>query len=209
MQLTHTQIAQRLADALIPNLPPESPYPKDVQLTPSTPAAVLMPLLRANDSWHLLFIRRTLHPHDRHGGQVAFPGGRCDPNDTGAEKAARREAHEEIGLLPQDAQILGRLREMLTITNYLVTPFVGVIPWPYAVHPQPEEVSRIFTIPLDWLADPVNRSTQTRQIQHQGRPIPVIYFSEYDGETLWGASARMMVLLLEALGLATPDERYA
>lgn len=209
MQLTQTQIAQRLANALDPSLPPENPYPPGLQTDPPTSAAVLMPLFCTEHGWHILMIRRSLHPQDRHGGQVAFPGGRCDPNDADIQNAALREAHEEVGLRPQDVQILGRLRDMLTITNYRVTPIVGVMPWPYDVRPQPEEVSRIFSIPLDWLANPANRYAQVRQIQHQGRPIPVIYFSEYDGEMLWGASARMMVLLLETLGLAAPAERYA
>ncbi|MBC8332504.1 MAG: CoA pyrophosphatase [Anaerolineae bacterium] len=209
MQLTQTQIAQRLANALDPSLPPENPYPQGLQTAPPTPAAVLIPLFCTEQGWHVLLIRRSLHPQDRHGGQVAFPGGRCDPNDPDIENAALREAHEEVGLRPQDIQILGRLRDMLTITNYRVTPIVGVMPWPYDVRPQPEEVSRIFSIPLVWLADPTNRYAQVRQIQQQGNSIPVIYFSDYAGEMLWGASARMMVLLLEALGLATPERRYA
>ncbi|MEA3352162.1 MAG: hypothetical protein U9Q82_16275 [Chloroflexota bacterium] len=63
-------------------------------------------------------------------------------------------------------------------------------------------------MPLKWLADPVNRETCKRDILYRGKPCPVIYFQPYDDEILWGASARMVMLLLEALGLSTPDERY-
>ncbi len=208
MRLSEATIQRRLAEA--PRyLPPESPYPFTISDDPPRPAAVLIPLLRKAGAWHLLFIRRTRAPHDRHGGQVAFPGGRCDPGDPDAKAAALREAEEEIGLHPQDVRLLGLLRPMLTITNYRVTPVVGAMPWPYPLRPQPEEVSRIFTIPLTWLADPANRRVELRQPNPLTRPVPVIYFHPYDDEILWGASARMTLLLLEALGLAAPENRYA
>jgi 8-oxo-dGTP pyrophosphatase MutT (NUDIX family) len=209
MDFTNVIIAQRLSDAFDPNLQPESPYPLEFNQQSKQPAAVLIPFLRQGNEWHLLFIRRTLHEHDRHSGQVAFPGGRCDSDETKAESAALREASEEIGINPQDVQILGKLRDMLTITNYRVTPVVGIIPWPYELVPQPEEVSRIFTIPLHWVADPTHREVRQRDIRIFGKLIPVIYFKPYDGETLWGASARMTMLLLEALGLSDPKSRYA
>jgi len=100
------------------------------------------------------------------------------------------------------------LRDLLTITGYRVSPIVGLIPWPYPLKPQPSEVSRIFTIPLQWLADPDNRWVQSRDIRIQGKSIPVIYYRSYDSEVLWGASARITMLLLEALGLSQPGDRY-
>ncbi len=208
MELSEEQITQRLDQALDSGLPPESPYTITWTHDPPQHAAVLMPFLCTDNGWRLLFIRRTQHPNDRHAGQVAFPGGRCDSGDPNAYKAALREAHEEVGLVPQDVRILGKLRDMLTVTNYLVTPVVGAFPWPYTLRPQPEEVSRIFSIPFEWLADSANRETQYRRFMDQGDPLPVIYFKPYDGEVLWGASARMTMLLLEALGLSQPEERY-
>jgi 8-oxo-dGTP pyrophosphatase MutT (NUDIX family) len=207
-QLTETEIAARLKAAFNPNISPESPYPSNFLSDLPQPAAVLIPFLRKPDGWHLLFIRRTTHPEDRHGGQVAFPGGRCDAEDPDPESAAKREASEEVGLAPKDIRILGRLRDMLTITNYRVTPVVGSIPWPYELRPQPEEVARIFTISLDWLADPVHHRVEKREIKVLGDAVPVIYFDQYEGELLWGASARITLLLLEALELASPENRY-
>jgi 8-oxo-dGTP pyrophosphatase MutT (NUDIX family) len=207
--LTKTDIRVRLQAAFSPGLPAESPYPEGMSNSNPQPAAVLIPFLEKDDGWHLLFIRRTVMPHDRHSGQVAFPGGRCDPEDPNAEAAALREAQEEVGVNPTDVEILGRVQDMLTITNYQVTPFVGIIPWPYEFTPQVEEVDRIFTIPLKWLANPKNYAVRMRGLQILGRDIPVIYFDKYDGELLWGASARITILLLEALGLAPSESRYS
>jgi len=208
MSLTAENIAHNLARAQESQSLPENPY------TPLIPhghprfAAVLIPLIWKDDQWHLLFIRRTLNKTDRHGGQVAFPGGHCDSGDNTAQAAALRETQEEIGVAPEDVYILGQLQDVMTITNFQVTPIVGVIPWPYTLSPQPEEVSRIFSIPLSWLIDSANREVRHRDIHYQGRPIPVIHFAPYDNEILWGASARMTVLLLEALGLAFAKDRY-
>lgn len=163
-------------------------------------AAVLIPFLQREDGWHLLFTRRNPGLAE-HSGQVAFPGGRMDPQDRTLEQTALREAHEEIGLDPADVRPLGRLRQFMTITNYLVTPVVGVMPWPYPLRPSPEEVSRAFTIPLAWLADRTNCEKRIRTLPAPFDRIPVIYYKPYDGEVLWGASAYITLNLLEALNL--------
>ena len=167
---------------------------------PPRPAAVLIPFLMKEDGWHLLFTRRTTDLQE-HSGQVAFPGGRMDPLDDSPYATALREAQEEIGLAPQDVQVLGRLSDYLTITNYLVTPVVGVIPWPYTFHLSPHEVSRVFSIPLAWLAEPAHHEIRQRNIPGWEKPIPVVYFQPYDSEVLWGASARFTLGLLEVLNL--------
>jgi 8-oxo-dGTP pyrophosphatase MutT (NUDIX family) len=201
MQLDETQISERLRRTYRQDDRPEIFFPQYILVGKPHPAAVLIPFVCIDDEWHILFIRRTLNEKDRHGGQVAFPGGRCEPSDLNPETTAKREACEEVGLNPGDIRILGRLNDMMTITNYRVTPIVGVIPWPYNFHPQPTEVSRIFTIPLAFLADPANQEVRDRAFRYQDKPLSVIYFSAYDGETLWGASARMMLKLLKILGL--------
>ncbi len=116
-------------------------------------AAVLLPLVWWKEGWHLVFTRRT-EVVENHKGQVSFPGGGCEVGESTPEQTALREAGEEIGLDPADVRLLGKLNEVLTITRYRVTPVVGVMPWPYAIRPEPAEVERVFTIPLDWLADP-------------------------------------------------------
>lgn len=177
---------ERLQPVAIPMEPADGSYRK---------AAVLMPLIRIEDEWHLLFIRRTNTVQD-HKGQVAFPGGSWEKTDLSLELTALRETHEEIGLASQNVNVLGKLGSMLTVTHYLVSAFVGVIPSCVTLTPEPEEVSRIFTIPLHWLADSTNREERDHFYQTWRR---VIYFQAYDGEVLWGASAALTVRLIEAL----------
>lgn len=165
------------------------------------PAAVLLPLLRHADEWHLLYILRAVHAGDMHSGQVAFPGGRWEAYEDNAVQAALREAHEEIGLQPDQVQLLGNLEDFITISSYRVTPVVGLIPWPLTLHPQPGEVQRIFTIPLAWLADPAHREERQRSAPN-GAAVQVVYFTEYDREVLWGVTARITLNFLQALGLA-------
>lgn len=161
-------------------------------------AAVLVPFQRISGHWNILFTRRKSSLPE-HSGQVAFPGGRADPGDSSAEETALREAKEEINLSPADVQILGRLRELRTISNYCVQPVVGLIPWPYEFKMEKEEVSRVFTIPLEWLADPNHHVIQFRELPGLHSPVPVIYFDYYEDELLWGVSAEITLDLMESL----------
>ena len=197
--LTEEQISERLLNGL--TNPTDSPFPPGFLPAAPRPAAVLIPFLRKNTAWQVLFTRRT-DSLPEHSGQVAFPGGRSEAGDADATTTALREAYEEIGLRPTDVRILGQMQEMVTITNYAVTPVVGVIPWPYEFHLEHEEVSRVFTIPLDWLAKPENHAERSRQLPAPYAPAKVVYFEPYDGEVLWGASARMTLNLVRALGAA-------
>ena len=210
MNLTEDTIRLRLAQAQ-DRLTEEETLSAFLSDAPK-PAAVLVPLLRGSPdtdivpSWHLLLTRRS----DRlteHRGQVAFPGGSSDPEDLSPEATALREAHEEIGLDPTSVRILGRLNSFWTISNYAITPVVAVIPWPFPVRLIETEVSRVFTIPLAWLADPIHHETRQRVIpapyslRLQTDSVPVIYFHPYDGEVLWGVSAEITLNLLRTLGV--------
>lgn len=175
-------------DHLLVNFHPEPPRP----------AAVLIPFIMEKSEWHLLFIRRTEAPGD-HSGQVAFPGGRMDPQDASPEYTALREAREEIGLEPADVTVLGILPQITTITNYLVTPVAGRIPWPYQFLLAQEEVSRIFLIPLSWLVDPNHYHIHPPQLHQPYGTISTIFFEPYEGELLWGVTARIVVNLAHTL----------
>ncbi|MBE0697725.1 MAG: CoA pyrophosphatase [Anaerolineaceae bacterium] len=160
-------------------------------------AAVLVPLLWEEDGWHLLFTRRT-ETVQSHKGQVSFPGGTAEPGDITPEDTALREAYEEIGLLPRDATIFGRLDHLATVSNFLITPILARIPWPYPFHLSAEEVSHIFTIPLTWLADSSHWEERPRHLP-SGKLENVVHYQPYGGETLWGISARITLELLETL----------
>ena len=196
--LTESEISRRLAGA--PLLPVEEDFLAGWTPAAPRPAAVLIPFLRIADAWHILFTRRTEKVAD-HKGQVAFPGGRADPSDPSPEFTALREANEEIGVNPGEVSILGRLQELPTVSNYCITPVVGVIPWPYPLRLAAIEVTRAFYIPLTWLADPTHHEIRTRTIPGSVVSIPVIYFQPYDGELLWGVSAQITLNLLITLGL--------
>jgi 8-oxo-dGTP pyrophosphatase MutT (NUDIX family) len=195
-ELTEKDIADRLASAIVPT---DGPYPKGLLNNRLRPAAVLIPFVKRDNEWHLLLIRRAEHAEDFHSGQVAFPGGGAHPGELGPETTALRESFEEIGIQPKDVHILGRLNEFVTISSYLVTPVVGVIPWPYSFSLAKDEVSRVFTIPIDWLANPENYEIRHRELPPPYQPITVIYYQPYDGEVLWGASARYTVGLIDVL----------
>lgn len=164
-------------------------------------ASVLVPVFRRDNEWHVLYIRRVESERDRHSGQVAFPGGRRDEDDASATDTALREADEEIGLAPSQVTVLGTLSDYFTVSDYLVTPVVGRIPWPYDYQPQPSEVDRIFSIPLAWLCNRQNMQLRKRQIERDGKQIElsVVYFDRFDGELLWGATGRMTLAFLHAL----------
>jgi 8-oxo-dGTP pyrophosphatase MutT (NUDIX family) len=204
LDLSEIEISNRLVHAYQQAGPyvdsSESPYPSELLPDAPRPAAVLIPLLRKEESWHILYTRRT-HTLAEHSGQVAFPGGRSEPGDAGPEATALREAYEEIGLAPGEVRILGRLNEFITITNYVVTPVVCLIPWPYNFKIQKEEVSRVFTIPLAWLSNPLHHEVRQRPLKTPGSHVDVIYFHPYDGELLWGATARFTLTLLKILGV--------
>src|SRR3989337_1508239 len=202
-KLSRDEISRRLAEALNSSSSlAHHPYQFPPGLLPDPPrqAAVLIPLLNQDRLWHVLFTRRT-STLPEHSDQVAFPGGRSDPEDKTLEMTALREAHEEIGVQASDVNILGQLHELRTISNYCVRPVVGVIPWPYDFKLARHEVSRIFTIPVDWLVNVDNHEIRTRELPQPYSPLPVIYFKPYAGELLWGVSAQITLDLLIALRL--------
>lgn len=198
MSLTEEFISQRLHGALVSAGPSSDGY-AEIDLTDEARlkcAAVLLPLVRQDDEWHILFTRRTDRV-ESHKGQVSFPGGACDEGETTPEQTALREVEEEIGIQAGDVKILGRLANLITISYFRVTPVVGVVKWPNVFRVGEHEVARVFTIPLGWLANASNRW----QFEIPGRKRSVIAYHPYDGEMLWGATARMTVDFLNVLGL--------
>ena len=171
-----------------------------IQPEKTEPAAVLIPLVEDHGVWNLLFIKRTHKPEDRHSGQIAFPGGRAEWNDQTLLETALREAAEEIGVVPDQVDILGQSCSITTVTNYRISPFVGILPWPCSLQLAPEEVQKAFLIPVDWLNDPRNRRQESwKSPSLPGLDIPVIFFMEYDNEVLWGATAQIVVDFLDII----------
>jgi len=197
MQITPEYIAEKLLAAEKSALDLED-Y-SEMKVTPETKlrsAAVLLPLTFFQDEWHILYTRRTDRV-ESHKGQVSFPGGASDEGETTPEQTALREADEEIGMNPKDVIPLGRLTRMITVSSFRVSPVVGIIPSPYAFKVSGAEVARIFTIPLLWLADRNNYWEFSMADSERS----LIAYHPFDGELLWGATARMTVGFLRTIDL--------
>ncbi|MGD1881359.1 MAG: CoA pyrophosphatase [Paracoccaceae bacterium] len=171
------------------------PESSDFDLNPGTvlaesrklrPAAVLA-LIDASDRTLILTKRSSALKH--HPGQIAFPGGKQDEDDASIIAAAMREAHEEIGL-PQDAaEVLGTLPSHETVTGFVVTPVIAILTRPFDVVPERGEVDEIFHVPLDHVLNPANYTIEARMWRGQMRRYFVVPYGPY---YIWGATARML-----------------
>ncbi len=132
----------------------------------------------------------------KHAGQVAFPGGRVDPDDVDACAAALREAEEEVALPRSAVAIIGTTDAYHTVTGYRVTPVLGVIEPDLLFVPNEEEVAAIFEVPLAFLLDPANHAARTADWNGQTRHYTEI---DYEGRRIWGATAAMIVNLSRRL----------
>jgi 8-oxo-dGTP pyrophosphatase MutT (NUDIX family) len=164
-------------------------------------SAVLAAIWEEDGEARVLLTRRTSWLRS-HSGQVAFPGGRVDEGETLVE-AALREAQEEVGLDPSTVEVIGRLSRMHTISSGAgIYPFVAVLPGRPSLDINPDEVARAFDVALGELMDDDVFHEEIWGIAETERPI---YFFEVDGETIWGATARMVYeLLLLLIGRTAP-----
>ncbi len=193
-------IAQRLIplsaaqpyNALSP--PPDFDLDFDPALSFS-PAAVLIGLFPGRDGLSVLLTRRS-ELMRRHTGQIALPGGRCEPGETAADTALR-EAYEEIGLDPARVRLLGLGDPLHTRTGFLVTPVVGVVAAGEDLVANPEEVAEIFETPFDVLMNPA--SYQQRYVDLPTGERRQVYAVDHGGRSIWGVTASILHQLLQRL----------
>ncbi|MEP4379898.1 MAG: CoA pyrophosphatase [Alphaproteobacteria bacterium] len=162
---------------------------------PLTPAAVLVPLLDHGDRITVLLTERAADLR-AHAGQISFPGGRIDPEDTSPEAAALREADEEIGLPSASVEVIGRLDTYEVRTGFEITPVVGFVEPGFDMVYEPGEVADAFEVPLSFILDPANHERQSRVFQGKRR---FFYVLPYEDRYIWGATAGMLVNLFEVL----------
>jgi 8-oxo-dGTP pyrophosphatase MutT (NUDIX family) len=166
---------------------------KEARFAPRTPAhaAVLVPLV-LREELTVLLTQRT-EQLSTHSGQVAFPGGRQDPEDADATATALREAQEEVGLDPGQVEVLGSLPVYETGTAFMVTPVVALVQPDAALHPNPYEVADVFEVPLRFLLDPAHH--QRHRLHWQGLEREWFSMPYLDGgreRYIWGATAGML-----------------
>jgi 8-oxo-dGTP pyrophosphatase MutT (NUDIX family) len=174
------------------------PMPLGVENSAWLHAAVLMPLFKDETGYKVLFTKRT-DKVEHHKGQISFPGGAVDDVDESLEETALRESYEEIGLLKKDIHILGQLDDTTTaVSDFIVHPFVGYIPYPYDFKINPKEVDRIITVPFDvFLFDqsPYKRDkAEFEDYVYKGTS----YY--YNGDVIWGATARITENFVNIVG---------
>lgn len=162
---------------------------------PLTPAAVLVPLVERGRHISILLTERAADLR-AHAGQISFPGGRIDPDDSSPEDAALREAHEEIGMPREHAELLGRLDTYEVRTGFAVTPVVGMVDPDFDIVCEPGEVADVFEVPLSFVLDPANHERHSRLIRGKRRYFYVLPFED---RYIWGATAGMLVNLFEVL----------
>jgi 8-oxo-dGTP pyrophosphatase MutT (NUDIX family) len=153
-----------------------------------TPAAVLIPLIVYGNELKILLTQRTAHLYD-HPGQISFPGGRTDPQDSSATDTALREAEEEIGLPASRVEVLGSLPHYLTITGYQVTPVVSLVDAGHAYAPDEFEVADIFEVPMAYLMNPHHHEQRMWESPQGHRRF---YAMPYENKFIWGATAGML-----------------
>ncbi len=159
------------------------------------PCAVLLPLVPVGSDFDLIYTLRTDHLPS-HKGQVAFPGGKRNADEALVETALRESA-EEIGIDPGDVQILGCLDDVFTMaTQFVITPWVGLLPSGYLFSPNPHEVADVFAVPLRDLRDPRYHASQTKQWGGNDYEISVITAGRHE---IWGATHSITMNFLERI----------
>jgi len=161
-------------------------------------AAVLIPLLDDGGVWKILFTKRTDRV-EHHKGEISFPGGAVDNGDRSMEATALREAHEEVGIHPGDAEVLGRLDDFLTmVSGFVVHPVVARIPYPYDFVISRAEVARLILAPVSLFKAGSPRVRTDFPVDYQGVTYRSVAY-EYNGDVIWGATARIMKNFMEVL----------
>jgi 8-oxo-dGTP pyrophosphatase MutT (NUDIX family) len=184
------RLGERLAAAVDPIGPAALIGDDSIPAQSPTPAAVLI-AVTDRPSPGVILTRRT-ETLRRHPGQVAFPGGRIDPEDADAVAAALREAEEEIALPPAAVTIIGTTDPFHTGTGYAIIPVIGIVPADLSLVPAEAEVAAVFEVPLAFLLDPANHVENSAQWQGRLRRFYEIAWPEH---RIWGATAGMIVNL--------------
>ena len=174
-----------------PSWEPEVVLEKRFVLREAVHASVLVALIMRDDLTVLL-TQRTAHLSN-HSGQIAFPGGRADAADFDAAATALREAQEEVGLMPDQVRVIGRLPTYITGSAFIITPIVALVSPSFELNRNPHEVDDVFEVPLPFLMDPSHH--RRHRLEHEGVSrewYSMPYGEGVDERFIWGATAGML-----------------
>jgi 8-oxo-dGTP pyrophosphatase MutT (NUDIX family) len=166
-----------------------------IEHPPFSHAAVLVPLFQKGGDCHLLFTKRS-EQVKYHKSEISFPGGVVDEEDRELINTALREAHEEIGLKESDIQVIGLLDDIVTITEFIVTPIVGLFPYPYPFRVSEVEIAELIEVPLSFL---LNKECLSEKTILRGGQDEVVYAYQYGEHIIWGATARILNQFLDLI----------
>jgi 8-oxo-dGTP pyrophosphatase MutT (NUDIX family) len=171
-------------------------------------AGVLLPLLERDGNILVLLTKRTNHV-EHHKGQISFPGGAVDKEDTSFQETALRETREEIGLSKEFIDILGPIDDTLTlVSSFLIHPYVGIVRSGCAYSVNPAEVKRVLEVPLA-VFHPRYATMKTYTFEYEGKSFQAPGY-EYEGDVIWGATARIidnfMYILDDKIPLPLPEK---
>ena len=172
-----------------------------IENPPFARAAVLVPLFKKGGDCHIIFTKRT-DTVRYHKGEISFPGGVFDEGDLELQRTVLREAFEEIGLKENDVQIIGVLDDIVTITQFIVTPFIGLLPYPYPFKLSSIEIAELIEVPMAALLD--EDCFSEREII-RGTGKEVVYAYQYENHIIWGATARILKQFLDLIPNPTKE----
>jgi 8-oxo-dGTP pyrophosphatase MutT (NUDIX family) len=168
---------------------------KVIEHHPFSHAAVLVPLFQKEGDCHLLFTKRS-EQVKYHKGEISFPGGVVDEEDKELINTALREAFEEIGLKEDDVKIIGVLDDIVTVTEFIVTPIVGFFTYPYPFKVSEVEIAELIEVPLASLLE--EDCFSEREI-FRGGQNEIVYAYQYERHIIWGATARILKQFLDLI----------
>jgi len=163
---------------------------KEIEARKGICAGVVIPVFEKDGDVYIVLTKRSQEV-SVHKGEVSFPGGMCEDDDGGTMNTALRECCEEIGVPAKDVEVIGRLDDMYTLTGFVITPYVGIIPYPYEFRTSPGEVAYLIYLPLRFLMESAPGMEEARHEERMDM-VPALY---YNGDRIWGATARILLRL--------------
>jgi 8-oxo-dGTP pyrophosphatase MutT (NUDIX family) len=151
-------------------------------------AGVVLPIFEKDGEVYIVLTKRT-DTVRIHKGEVSFPGGMCEETDGNTMNTALRECCEEIGVKAKDIDIIGRMDDMYTLTGFIITPYVGIVPYPYQFRANPQEVAYLICLPLKFLKE-VDPLIEEAEYKGKASKVPSFYFN---GDRIWGATCRILL----------------